>query len=105
MACGLEQCRTVRNVSDVLAAYGMCIGPVDRAEAWRRADAWFERSEGRPVLLSVESFGEGFVARPGPEDCESVLIIDRRTGALTLWPPMDTGTLASEYHRYKCGTM
>ncbi|URN03682.1 hypothetical protein LUW74_10300 [Actinomadura madurae] len=61
LACGLNRCRTVRNVSDVLAAYGPRAYPVDRAEAWLRADAWYTRTAGRPVPLSVKS-----TATPAP---------------------------------------
>ncbi len=104
-ACGINHCRTVRAVSDALAAYGLRSNPVDRAEAWRRADAWYARTAARPVPLSVESFDEGFIARPAQDAQGSVLIIDRDTGALTQWPPMDTDTLASEYHSYKRTTM
>ncbi|TDD74231.1 hypothetical protein E1293_29885 [Actinomadura darangshiensis] len=108
LACGIDRCRTVRGVSDVLTAYGLQTHPVDRPEAWRLADAWYTKTAGHPVLLSVESFVEGFIARPAtspPEAPDNVLIIDRNTGALTLWPSYDTDTLASEYHNYKRGTL
>ncbi|WP_433232149.1 hypothetical protein [Actinomadura formosensis] len=105
LGCGLERCRTIRSISDVLAAYGQRTHPVDRAEAWRRADAWYTRTAGRPVLLSVESFDEGFIARPAPPPSDTVLVIDRHTGALTEWPPLDTDTLAGKYRDYKRGTL
>ncbi|TDC97720.1 hypothetical protein [Actinomadura sp. 7K507] len=107
-ACGIDRCRTVRGVSDVLAAYGLQTRAVDRAEAWRRADAWYAGRAGRPVLLGVEPFGEGFVARPAvppPEVPDQVLIVDRETGALTLWPAYDTDALASHYNAYKRGEL
>jgi hypothetical protein len=105
LACGLDRCRTVRNVSDVLAAYGLRTHPVDRAEAWRRADAWYDRTAGHPVLLSIESFDEGYIARPATLPSSNILVIDRRAGTLTEWPPLDTDTLASKYHDYKRGTL
>lgn len=105
LACGLDRCRTVRNVSDVFAAYGLRTNPVDRAEAWRRADAWYDRTVGHPVLLSVESFDEGFIARPATLPSDNILVIDRHTGTLTEWPPLDTDTLAGKYHDYKRGAL
>ncbi|WP_143227429.1 hypothetical protein [Actinomadura mexicana] len=105
LACGIERCRTVRNISDVLAAYGLAIDPVDRAEAWRRADAWYARTAGRPVLLSVESFEEGFIARPAIQPSGNILIVDRNAGTLTEWPPLDTGTLVGKYHDYERGIL
>ncbi|WP_165978380.1 hypothetical protein [Actinomadura darangshiensis] len=45
--CGTRDCRGLRGVADVLAAYTVQPGGVDRAEAWRRADAHFTRG-GRP---------------------------------------------------------
>lgn len=107
LACGIDRCRTVRGVCDVLAAYGLQTHPVDRPEAWRLADAWYTRTAGHPVLLSVEPFDGGFVVRPADPPSEApgnVLIIDRNTGAMTLWPAYDTGTLASQYHAYKRGS-
>ncbi|XRQ02315.1 hypothetical protein ACN3XK_37555, partial [Actinomadura welshii] len=83
--------------------------PLDRPEAWRRADAWYTRTTGgRPVLLSVESFDHGFIARPAippPEAPDHVLIIDRDTAALTLWPAYATDTLATQYGRYRRGEL
>ncbi|TDC68082.1 hypothetical protein E1200_12785 [Actinomadura sp. GC306] len=106
LACGTGRCRTVRAVSDVLAAYALQVHPVDRPEAWRRADDYYVRTAGHPVPLTIDSFEDGFVARPGtppPEAPDNVLVIDRNTGALTLWPAYDTGTLAIEYRAYKRG--
>ncbi|TYK43416.1 hypothetical protein [Actinomadura decatromicini] len=105
-ACGIGGCRTVRGISDVLAAYGLRDDPVDRPEAWRRADAWYTRTSGRTVLLDVEPFDDGFIARPAARAGvpDGVLIIDRDTGALTLWPAYDTDTLTAEYHTYKRAT-
>jgi hypothetical protein len=98
----------VHAVSDVLAAYGLQTQPVDRPEAWRRADAWYGEHAGHPVLLSVEPFDRGFIARPAtpPADVQDrVLVIDRDTGALILWPTADTATLIAQYHAYKNGTL
>ena len=44
-ACGTGRCRTVRAISDALAAYGLRSDPVDRAEAWRRADSYTYKPE------------------------------------------------------------
>ncbi|XRQ02368.1 hypothetical protein ACN3XK_37850, partial [Actinomadura welshii] len=83
--------------------------PVDRPEAWRRADAWYTHTTGgRPVLLSIEPFDRGFIARPAaspPEVPDRVLVIDRDTAALTLWPAYDTDTLASQYGLYRRGEL
>ncbi|MEU9023331.1 hypothetical protein [Actinomadura sp. NPDC048394] len=108
LACGTEHCRTVRAISDVLTAYDIRTHPIDRSEAWRRADAWYATTVGHPVLLSIESFDEGFIARPAtspPSVPDRVLIIDRNTGALILWPDYDTATLIGQYHAYKNGTL
>ncbi|WP_141576274.1 hypothetical protein [Actinomadura sp. WMMA1423] len=104
-ACGTGRCRTVRAISDALAAYGLQSRLVDRAEAWRRADAWYTRAAARPVLLSIEPFDEGFIARPTPhpDTPDGMLVVDRHTGALTQWPSLDTDHLAAEYHTYKHG--
>ncbi|TDC90944.1 hypothetical protein [Actinomadura sp. 7K507] len=108
LACGVDRCRTIRSISDVLAAYALQAHPVDRPEAWRRADAWYTRTTGNPVRMSIEAFDEGFVARPAtppPEAPEHVLVVDRDNGALTLWPAYDTATLASQYRDYRRGTL
>ncbi|MDL4820791.1 hypothetical protein [Actinomadura opuntiae] len=108
LACGADRCRTVHAVSDVLAAYGLQVQPVDRPEAWRRADAWYTEAAGHPVLLFIEPFDRGFIARPAtppPGVPDRVLIVDRDTGALVLWPAYDTATLASQYRAYKNGTL
>ncbi|MFG2243721.1 hypothetical protein [Spirillospora sp. NPDC048823] len=108
LACGIDRCRTVRCISDVLTAYALQVEPVDRPEAWRRADAWYTRTAGHPVLLSIEPFDEGFIARPGtppPEAPDNVLIIDRNTGTLPLWPAYDPDTLAPQYRTYKRGEL
>ncbi|WP_433248661.1 hypothetical protein [Actinomadura nitritigenes] len=80
----------MRAVSDVLTAYDIQTHPIDRPEAWRRADAWYAGTAGHPVLLSIESFDEGFIARPAASPSsvpDRVLIIDRDTGALILCSP------------------
>ncbi|RKS73716.1 hypothetical protein BZB76_4419 [Actinomadura pelletieri DSM 43383] len=108
LACGISRCRTVRAVSDVLAAYGLRTAPVDRPEAWRLADAWYTKTAGHPVLLSVEPFDRGFVVRPADPPSGTpggVLIIDRDTGEMTLWPSYDTPTLVSQYHAYQRGAL
>jgi hypothetical protein len=108
LACGIDRCRTIHAISDVLAAYSLRTRPLDRPEAWRRADAWYARTAGHPVPLSVESFDEGFIARPVAPPAElsgRVLIIDRNTGSMILWPCYDTDTLVSQYRAYQHGTL
>ncbi|GAA1862814.1 hypothetical protein [Actinomadura bangladeshensis] len=104
-ACGVGHCQTLRAISDALAAYGLQSDPVDRAEAWRRADAWYARTASRPVPLSIEAFDEGFIARSAEEAFDGVLVVDRHTGALTQWPPLATDALASQYRHYLRGTL
>jgi hypothetical protein len=101
--CGTPDCRTLHGVADVLTAYAVRPVAIDRAEAWRRADAWFNR-EGGPVPVGVEEFADGFaawrtVAAPG--ETVKVAVIDRRCGALTLWPPLPLDALAREYRAYR----
>lgn len=99
--CGTAECRTLHGVADVLAAYSVRPAPVDRAEAWRRADACLG---GRPVPVSVEEFRDGFIVRPAEiaaDDLSPVLIVDRDTGALSRWPAMPSDLLAREYGRYR----
>lgn len=106
VACGTGRCPTVRAVADVLSAYALQVHPVDRPEAWRRADDYYVRTAGHPVPLIIDSFDVGFVARPGlppPQTPDNVLVIDRNTGALTLWPAYDTDTLATKYRTYRHG--
>ena len=105
-ACGIDRCRTVRSIADVLTAYALQPEPVDRPEAWRRADDYYARTAGHPVPLTIEPFDDGFIARPQAPPTgalDNVLIIDRNTGALTLWPAYDTNTLTAEYRTYRRG--
>lgn len=101
--CGTLDCRTLHGVADVLAAYGVRPAPVDRAEAWRRADAHFAR-DGRPVPLIVEEFADGFITRAvttPADDPHPVLVVDRHTGALSRWPAMPHDLLIREYADYR----
>ncbi|MES9605086.1 hypothetical protein [Actinomadura sp. NPDC000929] len=102
--CGTPECRTLRGLAHVLAAYSVRPALVDRAEAWRRADAHFWRG-GRPVPLIIEELPDGFVARPADDldDEAPLLIIDGHTGALSRWPSMPLDVLACEYTRYRAG--
>ncbi|MBC6462092.1 hypothetical protein [Actinomadura sp. HBU206391] len=108
--CGTaEPCRTLRRTAEALTAYlGAQPYGIDRAEAWRRAETWLTRG-GRPrVAVAVEEFAEGYIARPipyGPEEHEHerVVVVDRRTGGLTLWPVLPENVLAEQYRRYKLG--
>ena len=97
--CGTADCRTLHGVADVLAAYTVTPGPVDRAEAWRRADAHFARGA-RPVPVTVEEFPDGFITRAvtaPADDPHPILVVDRRTGALSRWPAMPRDLLIREY--------
>ncbi|TDD75128.1 hypothetical protein [Actinomadura rubrisoli] len=112
MACGIERCHTIHAVSHVLAAYAVQPGHVDRPEAWRRADAYYTGVEGRHVVLAIEEFDAGYIARPAPHSAGAdndagtgVVIIDRATGALTRWPSYDTPALTSYYHAYRRGEL
>ena len=99
--CGTFECRTLRGLVDILAAYAVRPAPIDRAEAWRRADACLG---GRPVPVSVEEFRDGFIVRPAEiaaDDLSPVLIVDRDTGALSRWPAMPSDLLVREYARYR----
>ncbi|NEA24762.1 hypothetical protein [Actinomadura bangladeshensis] len=101
--CGTLDCRTLHGVADVLAAYSVRPAPVDRAEAWRRADAHFARG-GRPVPLIVEEFPDGFIARAATNpsgDPHPVVVVDRHTGALSRWPAMPYDVLIREYTDYR----
>ncbi|WP_149263775.1 hypothetical protein [Actinomadura sp. K4S16] len=103
--CGTRECRTLRGLAHVLAAYSVRPALVDRAEAWRRADAYFWH-DGRPVPLTIEDFPDGFVARAAEDladDPTPLLVIDRHTGALSRWPSMPVELLACEYTRYRAG--
>ncbi|RFS82638.1 hypothetical protein D0T12_24600 [Actinomadura spongiicola] len=97
--CGTRHCRTLHGVADVLAAYTVHPGTVDRAEAWRRADAHFGRGA-VPVPVIIEEFADGFIARAadGPHDDPApLLIVDRHTGALSRWPSLPVDVLVREY--------
>jgi hypothetical protein len=98
--CGTPYCHTLRSISVVLTAYAIRPAAIDRAEAWRRADAHF-RGGPHPLPLAIEEFGEGFVARPAGLDI--VLVIDRRSGAVTRWPAMPVPALAEHYGRHRRG--
>lgn len=100
LGCGTRDCGTLRSVPHVLAAYTVHPGRVDRAEAWRRADAYFGRGA-RSVAVLVEEFSDGFAARAADGTGDDVLIVDRCTGALTRWPSMSFDALVREYARYR----
>lgn len=102
-ACGTPDCRTLRGIAEALRAYGTPAAHIDRAEAWRRADAWFTHTCNGPVLVSVREFDAGFIARGVAANLTvpaGVLIIDRHTGRLTQWPDLPDDTLTKEYTRY-----
>ncbi|MDL4821173.1 hypothetical protein [Actinomadura opuntiae] len=100
--CGTSGCRTLHGVADVLAAYAVRPVTIDRAEAWRRADAWFNR-DGDPAPVAIAEFADGFAAWRVPDETAQVIVIviDRERGTLTLWPPLPLDTLAREYRTYR----
>jgi hypothetical protein len=107
-----DTCRTVRRIADTLAAYLTGPVPVGRAEAWRRADEVLN-GLGRSRLIGVEELPDAYVTwaleygypardRPTVED-PPVLLMDKRTGGLTRWPPLPLAVLTEEYRRYVNG--
>ncbi|MBA9005448.1 hypothetical protein [Thermomonospora cellulosilytica] len=103
--CGTATCPTLRRVAQVLAAHSVRPPAIDRAEAWRRADACLSRDRRRPVAIEIHEFEHGFVARPvhGTRPDGSLLVIDRCTGRLTRWPSLPLETLAREYRAHLTG--
>jgi hypothetical protein len=98
--CGGRDCRTVRAIAEALTAYGRRSTAVDRAEAWRRADAWYTSHLKTPVLVSVEETPAAYITRPLPTPPglpRPVLIIDRRSGTVTECPNLPTQTLLGHY--------
>ncbi|MFI0444537.1 hypothetical protein [Actinomadura sp. 6N118] len=99
--CGTSECRMLRSVGDVFAAYSVRPMAVDRAEAWRRADAFFG---GTP--LRIEEFEEGFVARPCSNETGALLMIDRRSGVMSRWPSeLSREQLIPRYRSYVRGEL
>jgi hypothetical protein len=108
LSCGTgEPCRTLRRVGEALSAYlGAQPYGIDRAEAWRRAETWLTRGGRRQVAVAVAEFTEGYIARPVPRDPdehERLVVVDRRTGGITLWPSLPEDVLAEQYRRYNLG--
>lgn len=99
--CGTAECRMLRSVGNVFAAYSVRPMAVDRAEAWRRADAFFG---GLPLM--IEEFEEGFVARPCVSDGGTLLVIDRCSGAVSRWPSgLSREQLIPGYRSYVRGAL
>ncbi|MEU6041228.1 hypothetical protein ABZ801_38130 [Actinomadura sp. NPDC047616] len=99
--------RTVHHV-------GLRLATIDAAEAWRRARSHFKESGEEEPLISIQPFPEGFLARhvhtalPAPPalpepSTERVLVVDRITGQLTVWPLMPLTTTSTQYRRFKRG--
>ncbi|GAA2610232.1 hypothetical protein GCM10010411_50770 [Actinomadura fulvescens] len=104
--CGTPDCRTLKGADDILAAYTVHPLPVDRAEAWRRADAYLGGAPGTP--LTIEEFDDGFIARPSTPGAVAdrfLLVVDRRSGSLTRWPVLPTEQLIDDYRRYQNGVL
>ncbi|GGV44113.1 hypothetical protein GCM10010182_80770 [Actinomadura cremea] len=98
LAYGTPECRTLRRVAGVLAAHSVHPAAIDRAEAWRRADACLTRDHRPKVLIGIAAFEYGFVAWPAFDMGEGdfVLILDARTGAVTRWPRLPRDVLTRE---------
>ncbi|WP_433228946.1 hypothetical protein [Actinomadura formosensis] len=99
LACGTPECRTLRRAAGVLAAYSVRPVPIDRAEAWRRADTCLTRGDRPAPPIGIEPFEYGFVAWPASDAGEDafVLIVDQLTGAVTRWPRLPLDVLTREY--------
>lgn len=108
-SCGTAAaCRTLQHINDSLSAYRTGrVAEIDRAEAWRRADAWLNRDAARPLLIAVEEFPDGFVAwpvpQPRPAGDTTLLVVDKRTGRLTRWPLLPKDVLVVQYRNYLHG--
>ncbi|MCW2898691.1 MAG: hypothetical protein JWO67_956 [Streptosporangiaceae bacterium] len=108
--CGTPACRTLRLVAEVLAAYlaGRPYG-VDRAEAWRRADAWFAHESGERLLVELHEFEAGYIARavrcPADVPADGTLVVVDRDGSLTRWPLLPHEDLIHHYRRYRNGEL
>ncbi|GLZ15577.1 hypothetical protein Acsp04_58120 [Actinomadura sp. NBRC 104425] len=100
-ACRTPECPTLHRVAQVMAVHGSRPIVVDRAEAWRRADACLSRDR-HPVPIEIREFEYGYVAWPahGPDANGFLLVIDHHTGALTRWPRLPLETLALQYRAY-----
>jgi hypothetical protein len=105
--CGGHQCRTLNRILDVLDAYAARSAGIDRAEAWRRADRYFNGGNGPVSLVAIDDIGDGFAARAFTVTIESadgpLLVVDRRTGRLIAWPPMPREALIDQYRRHLGG--
>ncbi|MEU8347831.1 hypothetical protein AB0C74_39555 [Spirillospora sp. NPDC048832] len=86
--------------------------PLDAAEAWRRAHLHFARHHEDSILVHIEEFEEGYRAMPivasVPEppsvptiETPTTLVIDKATGAATLWPLLRLEVLTRHYRSYK----
>ncbi|MEV0406644.1 hypothetical protein [Actinoallomurus sp. NPDC050550] len=108
-SCGTtDVCRTLQHINDSLLAYRTCrVAEIDRAEAWRQADAWLNRDTAHPLLIAVEEFPDGFVTWPMPQprttSAKTLLVVDKRTGRLTRWPPLSKDLLAVQYRNHLQG--
>ncbi|ACY97515.1 hypothetical protein [Thermomonospora curvata] len=101
--CRTHRCRTLERLLDVLDAYAVHPAELDRAEAWRRADRYFNNGAGPTAPVAIEDIGDAFVARafvPDAEPASPLLVIDRRTGHLSTWPPMPRQVLIERYRRH-----
>lgn len=86
--------------------------PLDAAEAWRRARLHFSRHHEDSILIHIKEFEEGYQAIPivasVPEpppvptiETPTTLVLDKATGAATLWPLLRLEVLARHYLSYK----
>ncbi|MFC5747978.1 hypothetical protein [Actinomadura rugatobispora] len=101
--CGTRRCHTLRHISEVFTAYTIRPVTIDRAEAWRRAESCFGPAA---PAVAVEEREDCFIARPVPFTGDAyLLVVDRRTGALTRWPDMPSAQLVDYYRAYLRGEL
>ncbi|MGI5171629.1 hypothetical protein ACQEU3_45520 [Spirillospora sp. CA-253888] len=115
--CGTAaaSCRTLKQIAHTFTLHRLRRLPcVDAAEAWRRARARYRPSDSKEVASLVTEISGAFVvrslavtlpsppARVGPGS-ERVLVVDKLTGQVVVWPLMPEAALAASYARYRKG--
>lgn len=85
---------------------------IDAAEAWRRAHLHLPAGSEHPIVFHIQELEEVYralpviVELPAPDPIPTIesattFLIDKSTGAVTLWPLLPTQTIAHEYRRYR----
>ncbi|MEV5576611.1 hypothetical protein AB0L06_41840 [Spirillospora sp. NPDC052269] len=116
--CGTSKvaaCRTLGRMADVLGAHQLDKLPcVDAAEAWRRAHPRRRPADRGEVVSTVTEIADAYVVRsmviePPPvpirvePSSERVLLVDKVTGQVVIWPLMPLPALERGYSRYRQG--